>query len=543
VDNVWHDANNWASVSGGVGGAGIPTASDDVYFDANGNAMCQPTAAIECNNFTMEATASTKFVLPSDDATINGDFTQHEGYFGPTGGPDHWIEFKGNWLFDGGTFSVGTGSGVDPTCEFSGTSKTYVNDATGAASFQNVLVSGTYRFSGTRLSQMEISQELSVTGTMTIGPASGVSTNWVTLGTGGSLGTLSGGINGTRGILYWRWNKTRQVLEDMTPITCKQLWLEIDDPGEDDVDVDLAVDSWTLVNADWTHVGTEPWIDTDDGDTSYIELPADTPSQNEYDEYYGVENVDSKYLTLATTNVKVHLKGRLVAGSGGTATLIAVKPWVWDGGAWVDGGLCLFNSETYTDNAGSDISASIDNLTKVNGMRLKLELLLVIGGGADKGEFRITEAHVEVEGDATYNPRVFLNPAQYSSQTEVVVEFTEDQQTFELLGGGRHYFMGKLTIEGDDADITNDATFDCATNDAEMWVGNIFKVATDAFPSATFHMLWGNGTHVFRSSVQFYFSYAAGASAVYDCQAAHGTIILWPKGRQLQLLGGKGGGL
>ena len=34
TDTNWHDDNNWALTSGGAGGAGIPTGSDDVYFDA-----------------------------------------------------------------------------------------------------------------------------------------------------------------------------------------------------------------------------------------------------------------------------------------------------------------------------------------------------------------------------------------------------------------------------------------------------------------------------------------------------------------------------
>ena len=50
TDLNWHDANNWSLTSGGAGGAGIPTASDDVFFDGNGNVLCWPSSDIECNN-------------------------------------------------------------------------------------------------------------------------------------------------------------------------------------------------------------------------------------------------------------------------------------------------------------------------------------------------------------------------------------------------------------------------------------------------------------------------------------------------------------
>jgi len=32
---LWNDAANWSAASGGAGGAGVLTNSDDVFFDAN----------------------------------------------------------------------------------------------------------------------------------------------------------------------------------------------------------------------------------------------------------------------------------------------------------------------------------------------------------------------------------------------------------------------------------------------------------------------------------------------------------------------------
>lgn len=45
----WHNAANWASSSGGTGGAGVPTELNNVYFDSNSNGYaCVATAAMVC---------------------------------------------------------------------------------------------------------------------------------------------------------------------------------------------------------------------------------------------------------------------------------------------------------------------------------------------------------------------------------------------------------------------------------------------------------------------------------------------------------------
>lgn len=166
IDQNWHDDDNWSTSSGGAGGAGVPTASDDVYIDGNGYALCWATTPFVCNNFTI-LSGSTELCLFDQGGVINGDFEIQDGYFGPTGGGGYTVEFKGNWLKTGGTFAVGTGTGVDPTCLFSGSGKTYVLNDTGSASYQHFSVSGSYTFSGTRLAVANVSQNMSITGTVT----------------------------------------------------------------------------------------------------------------------------------------------------------------------------------------------------------------------------------------------------------------------------------------------------------------------------------------------------------------------------------------
>lgn len=355
VDQNWHLASNWASVSGGVGGAGIPTSVDDVFFDGNGYVLCWPTSDIECNDMTLLAAMTEMLLIDTASAVINGDFEIQAGYFGPTGGPDHIVEFKGNWLKTGGTFAVGTGTGVDPTCVFSGTGKTYNLNDVGAATFQNVSVTGEVVFSGTRLAVMNVSQKISVTGIMTVN-INGLTICAVYLdGTNAGLDVFTGTINGT-GRMRYAYRSTHTMPTGGT----------------------ISIRYWRFVQQ----------------------------------------------------------------GSGNTFTLPA---------------------------------------------------------------------------------------RSYTSPCEVEVEYDADDQTFELEAGNHTFY--RLTIHGDDVSILT-AEFDCESNMAQMWCEGKFDIYKDAFPGATFTLKLGDGTHVFRGSIDFYFSYTSAVTQLI-VDAAEGTMILWPKGRTL----------
>lgn len=355
VDQDWHTATNWSQISGGPGDGRVPTSVDNVFIDGNGFALCWATTSFECNNFTI-LVGSTEMCLFDQGGIIYGDFEMQDGYFGPTGGGGYTVEFKGNWLKTGGTFAVGTGTGVDPTCEFSGTGKTYALNDAGSASYQNVLVSGTLTISGTRLGQMNIAQKLSVTGTMTI---------------------------------------------------------------------------------------------------------------NEYD---------------VTTICNVELSGNNAGFDTFSGTIEGT------GRLWY----------VYKDNSTMPTTGTL----KVRYCRYRMD-------------------------DSTAS----LPARTYNSPCEVEVEYTADGQTFTLESNARHYFY-KLTIKCDEAAV-NTAEFDCDTNTAEMWVTGKFDIYKDAFPSATFTIKFGDGIHVFRGSIDFYFSYASGAATQLVVDAGEGTLILWPKGREL----------
>ena len=74
VDSHWADAGNWDDTSsGGAGGAGIPTAADDVFLDS-GSPACQIDAAaycrsINCTGYTNTLTHNAAITLTIGDAT------------------------------------------------------------------------------------------------------------------------------------------------------------------------------------------------------------------------------------------------------------------------------------------------------------------------------------------------------------------------------------------------------------------------------------------------------------------------------------------
>lgn len=142
ADNDWHNANNWSSTDGGAGGAGVPTSSDDVYFNStSSNTNCTLSAAGECLSMDIDSS----YTATLDFVTYNfhwyGDFYMGSAATGTRlslGSGAHTCD--GNWqtmnsyttCIDGGTCVV----------EFTGTGKTYQNERN--SNIFNVKISGSY---------------------------------------------------------------------------------------------------------------------------------------------------------------------------------------------------------------------------------------------------------------------------------------------------------------------------------------------------------------------------------------------------------------
>ncbi|MCP4304720.1 MAG: hypothetical protein GY788_07555 [bacterium] len=76
ANGLWADADNWATTSGGSGGAGFPTSSDDVYFDSGSTDDCNHTSGspAAADIFTMESSYTGTFTL-SRSITLEGAAT------------------------------------------------------------------------------------------------------------------------------------------------------------------------------------------------------------------------------------------------------------------------------------------------------------------------------------------------------------------------------------------------------------------------------------------------------------------------------------
>jgi hypothetical protein len=54
-NGLWNSTTNWSTTSGGASGASVPTSSDDVFFDANGNSNSTISANITVLSLTIDA--------------------------------------------------------------------------------------------------------------------------------------------------------------------------------------------------------------------------------------------------------------------------------------------------------------------------------------------------------------------------------------------------------------------------------------------------------------------------------------------------------
>ena len=126
------------------------------------------------------------------------------------------------------------------------------------------------------------------------------------------------------------------------------------------------------------------------------------------------------------------------------------------------------------------------------------------------------------------NPTVFLTPCEFE------IEYRSDAQIVRFTATARHYFY-KFTIHCD-LTVVDTALLDFATNDAEIYCDATFDIYKNAFPSAVFTIDLGDGIHVFRGTVDFYFSYSAGSATQLVVNPGEGTLFLYPKGLRVKTL-------
>jgi len=165
---VWNDTNHWSATDGGAGGAGVPTADDDVVFTASNTNSCNLDVNPVCKSLT------------------NAD-----GYTGTLHGQGFSPAISGNFEFNAGALNLSTGtwtgggswdtSGIDPTVStstviLSGTANLTVKGLL-APAFYNLQIAAAGQTT-TLLSALRVSGVLTLgTGTWT---QSGSQTVWLT---------------------------------------------------------------------------------------------------------------------------------------------------------------------------------------------------------------------------------------------------------------------------------------------------------------------------------------------------------------------------
>ncbi len=175
----WDKPANWSLTQGGAGGAGIPTASDDVFIDGGG-ALQINTLAV-CLSYTQSVSSGTK------DFTNNSTLTVGAGGFTITGGAlsitttGNIITVAGNWTQSGGSFSPGTASVI-----LNGTSTQTI---TGTTSFSNLTINNA---AGAALAQNDT---VTTALTLTLGAFSTGSSKLV-IPTGATVTRTAGWVNG-----------------------------------------------------------------------------------------------------------------------------------------------------------------------------------------------------------------------------------------------------------------------------------------------------------------------------------------------------------
>jgi type IX secretion system substrate protein/List-Bact-rpt repeat protein len=175
----WDKTANWSLTQGGAGGAGVPTAADDVFIDGTGSMQIN-TAAV-CLSFTQSDNTGTKDFTNNSSLTVGiGGITLLGGALGSTT-TGNTITVAGNWTESGGSFSAGSALVV-----FDGTTTQTV---TSASSFGALTINSS--------GGVTLASNLTATGALTL--ASGVVSTGASsliLASTGTLTRTGGWVNG-----------------------------------------------------------------------------------------------------------------------------------------------------------------------------------------------------------------------------------------------------------------------------------------------------------------------------------------------------------
>lgn len=261
TDSDWNDANNWASTSGGSGGAGVPGSSDDVIFDDQYTTQdCTYDVAIDILSLTVQSTYDGTIDFDTYDFTCLGDC---------------YID-GGDILFGSGTHTFSAdfdirdaGSGTDyetSTIVFDGTTLeplTWVSADTSILMY-NCTVSGAVTQSNIPYTAIRVENNLTVSGTLTNNASSGSRETQV-LG-GATLSISGGGTLTGAGTLLFYFNSTHS--SEATISQGGTLSIDLMQWNFDSVEADSSLPAGTydsILSLDTTNSGYVPTLTLGNG--------------------------------------------------------------------------------------------------------------------------------------------------------------------------------------------------------------------------------------------------------------------------------------
>ena len=134
--------------------------------------------------------------------------------------------------------------------------------------------------------------------------------------------------------------------------------------------ITLAVDGFDMTERDWIpEVGSHPWLDTDDADTSYIE--ATVVGDNH--KYFTFADVSSSYASGTLSAATINIKGKNVI-FGGSGANVTIRIYLDVGAGEVNvGDLVWTDAETVYSVKSINVVSTIDTVTKANACKMRIE--------------------------------------------------------------------------------------------------------------------------------------------------------------------------
>ena len=150
--NAWSSATGWSATSGGTGGATVPTATDNVFFDANGTSNCTVDVAANAVLLTMVSGYTGTLAFGSNSLTVAGNADLRSGgtFTGSTGG---LVLSANSTLTPPATgtlpnLTVSGGTATLATNDLRLTGNLTISSGTVAANGKNIAIAGNWANSG-----------------------------------------------------------------------------------------------------------------------------------------------------------------------------------------------------------------------------------------------------------------------------------------------------------------------------------------------------------------------------------------------------------